>query len=88
MDNISKCKNCGKSFIAEELLEHDCQLRITEIPILYYFTVKKNKEDVLLVRDIENRLYRFVKLSPENQHPKKSPEDSTESKQALNRHLS
>lgn len=64
MSNIFKCQDCGKTLIEEEQFSHECVFGVVEIPVLYYYEVVKDGENVVVAKGTNGRFYRLVNQSP------------------------
>jgi hypothetical protein len=64
MSNVLKCRDCGKTIIAEEEHTHKCAFGITEIPVIYYYELVKDGESVIVAKGKNGRYFRLVAKSP------------------------
>jgi hypothetical protein len=78
---IVRCPKCKKDFIAEEMESHECLVSVKQIPVVYFFTLKDEREEIVIAKGYDGILYCLVKspkynnrLPTESQQRKETPD--------------
>lgn len=89
MNGLSKCHGCGQYLIDEEVPIHSCHSEIQDIECEHWIDGIKYGVNLLIVRTISGRLYRFKLADKINrvQQPGSTTEKPTESNRQRNRTL-
>lgn len=62
-NGIVRCPKCKKDLIAEEAGLHECLASVKEIPVVFFYTLKKEKEgqEIVIAKGLDGVLYHLVK---------------------------
>jgi hypothetical protein len=95
MSNLVECSRCNKVLVDEEYEQHECMPEIKrwkKVKFTHFYISDKGGKKVIGIRSIDGTKYDFEEvledkehtktpyMPPDFQHPKKTPDDSTEPK--------
>jgi|SRR5215203_3281754 len=82
---IVRCPKCKKDFIAEEMESPGRLDSVKQIPVVYFFTLRDEREEIIIAKGYDGVLCRLVKspkykntLPTESQHRQRSDQQRKE----------